>query len=133
MNDSSEANAFPLTAVFVLLDGVLWLAWLAILLFCVTRMEATFRSFNLALPRLTAGFLHVSRWVQMYWYILALFFIPCLALDAVITFLLYRQPGTRLGARLWTVAMLLLPLAVLLISGLALYLPVVKLQEGLSR
>ncbi len=133
MNDSSEAKAFPLTAVFVLLDGILWLAWLALVLFYVPHMFGIFRDFNMKLPWITETFLALTRWVQAYWYVLGLFFVPCLALDAVITFLLYRQPGTRLGARLWMVLMLLLPLAVLLISGLALYLPMVKLQEGLSR
>jgi type II secretory pathway component PulF len=133
MAGSSEAKAASLTVVFVLLDAVLWLAWLALVLFYVPHMEHTFRDFNMKLPWITESFLALTRWVPVYWYVLGLFFVPCLAADAIITFLLFRKPGTREVARLWTVLMLLLPAAVLLISGLALYLPMLKLHEGLSR
>jgi type II secretory pathway component PulF len=122
----SEESAFPLALLFVLLDGALWLVWLALVLFYVPRMEYTFRNFGMRLPWLTVTFLPVAHWLHAYWYVLVPFFAACLAADGVITFLLFGKAETRLLARLWVVLMLLLPLAVLLLSGLALYLPTVK-------
>lgn len=132
MSGSSEENAFPRAVLFALLAGALWLVWAALVLFYVPRMEHVFRDFNMKLPWLTERLMAASRWFGAYWYVLAPFFAACLAVDGVVTFLLFGRPGTRPLARLWTALMLLLPLAVLLVTGLAMYLPTAKALQGLS-
>jgi type II secretory pathway component PulF len=133
MNRAGNARAALYTAAFVLAEAVVWLAWLALMLICGPRSLRTFRDFNMKLPWLTEQFMAGSMWLTHYWYVL-IPVIPCLlAATGVVDFLLRREERTRSVAWLWTVLMLLLPMAVLLISGLALYLPMIKLQEGLSR
>jgi type II secretory pathway component PulF len=133
MNESLTRQAARTTVRFVLLDAALWVIWLVGMLVAVSYMERTFRDYNLKVPAFTEAVLFVGRWLDTYWY-LGLPALPLwLALDGTVGYLLRSREGTRRLGNVWSVIMFGLPLLAILCSFLSLWLPLLRLQEGLSR
>ena len=85
------------------------------------------------LPYFTTKVVEVSDWFAYYWYVVAFAVIPFLVLDAAIVYLCWQQKGTRIVGLLWLILVTLLWLLVAAIVGFSLWLPHLKLLEGLSR
>jgi type II secretory pathway component PulF len=113
--------------------AVLWITWLFGMLFYAPRTEKLLKDFNMKVPAFTQWVLAASRWLGAYWYILLAPLLFLLAVAGAVDYVLRREPRTRRLCWLWFGLMLALPLALILCSLLGLWLPVLKLQEGLSR
>jgi hypothetical protein len=97
------------------------------------RCERVFRDFNMKLDDFTQFAINVSRWLNNYWYVLALFVVPCLIVDGGIFYLLHRSRSNRRWSYLWAAAVLLLILLFAGCMGTVLYPPYSKIIDGLSR
>jgi type II secretory pathway component PulF len=95
------------------------------------RCEKVFQDFNLKPDDLTMFALAVSRWLNNYWYVLAIFLVPCFVVDLIAQFLLHRWHRTRVWAYVAAVLILLLVLGCTGLLGNALYVSSTKLQERL--
>jgi hypothetical protein len=95
------------------------------------RSEKVFRDYNIKLDDVTEFALAVSRWLNNYWYVLAIFLVPCFVVDLVAQFLLHRWQRTRVWAWVVAVIILLLVLGCSGVLGNALYVSATKLQERL--
>jgi hypothetical protein len=133
MNEPLARQAARTTIRFVLLDAALWVVWLVGMLVAVSYMERTFRNFSLKVPPFTEAVLAVGRWLDAYWYVGLPALLAWLALDGAVGFLLRSREGTRRLGNVWSVVMFGLPLLAILCSFLSLWLPLLRLQEGLSR
>jgi type II secretory pathway component PulF len=118
---------------FVLLDAALWGIWLVGTVVAVPYVEGVLRSFSLKLPPFTVGVLTAGRWLDAYWYLCLPGLLLWLAMDGAVGFALRSREGTRRLANLWSVVMFALPLLAILCSFLSLWLPVLRLQQGLAR
>jgi type II secretory pathway component PulF len=134
MNEPIARQAARTTIRFVLLDAALWFVWLVGMLVAVSYVERTFRSFSLKVPAFTEAVLYVGRWLDAYWYVVAPpALLLWLALDGTVGYLLRSREGTRRLGNAWSIVMFGLPLLAILCSFLSLWLPLLRLQEGLSR
>jgi type II secretory pathway component PulF len=132
MNTPPARSPVPALVVGVVVPTVLWLILFAGLLLLVPRYQKTFADFNMTLPTATEAVLAAARWVANYWYVLILWLPFFLVPDAAIVVLLWRRPSRGLG-RLWSGLMIALPLLGIGLVVLAIYLPLMKLYEGLSK
>jgi hypothetical protein len=111
--------------VFATAASVVWLMIYGI------RSEKVFRDYNVKLDDFTEFALAVSRWLNNYWYVLAIFLLPCFVVDLVAQFLLHRWHRTRVWAWVAAVLILLLVLGCSGLLGNTLYVSTTKLQEQL--
>jgi type II secretory pathway component PulF len=99
------------------------------------RFEKIFKELNIRLPSLTERVMAVSRWMSSYWYVVIFPLGLLFAGNVLILYLLRRYPGSRrLGLHwFWFIAVTLL----LLLAGgtvaVAIWLPKMKLMEGLRK
>jgi type II secretory pathway component PulF len=117
--------------IHTLLAFVLFLS----LIVWMSRFEKLFKDYNMSLPSSTNWVMAVSRWMRSYWYVVIFPVGLLFAGNVLILYLLRTKPGSRrLGLYwYWFFAVTLL----LLLAGgtvaVAIYLPYVKLAEGLSK
>jgi hypothetical protein len=105
---------------------------LVFVLFLLTwRSEKLFKDFNLELPSATQWVMAVYRWMLSYWYVVGLLF----AAHVLILYLLRSNPGSRrLGLDwCWFIVVTFLLLLAGGTAAIAIWLPYIKLMEGLSR
>jgi hypothetical protein len=116
----------------VAIPAFLWACFFVGLVLVVPRFKRIFMDFGMALPAITEAVLAVSDWAASYWYVLILS-VPFLLVPAVaVVYGLARLPA-RLLSWLWFVLMIALPLLAMVLVFVAIYLPLVKLQEGLAK
>jgi type II secretory pathway component PulF len=133
VNQPDTPHAARTTVRFVLLDAAVWGVWLVGMLVAVSYVEHTFRNFGLKVPAFTGAVLAVGRWLSAYWYLCLPGLLAWLAVDGMVGFALRSREGTRRLGRLWSVLMFALPLLAVLCSFLSLWLPLLRLQQGLAR
>ncbi len=119
--------------VMILTHAVLWLAILLYLLMYVPNLKRTFLDFAMRLPEATEWMIAISDWVLSYWYVLPFFLVPLLVADGAVIFLLRRGTGRSWPSWIWFILITLLTLIIMVVLGLASWLPMIKLQEALSR
>ncbi len=129
----SEGGSILFATLFLSFHFLLIAGLIAGALFYVPRHAKVFRDFNMKLPPGAELAIDVSRWVSNYWYVLALFLLPCLVLDGAILFLLHRSPRTRHWSYVWALMFILLPLVLAGCMGGGLFSAYLTLLEGLSR
>src|SRR5262245_3432653 len=115
--------SLAVAAVLAAAHAVAWVALLGFLCFSVPAYERVFTDFRLRLPGDTAAVIGASRWLNKYLLFLAPALLVLAAADGAVLFLLRRSPGTRLLAWLWFALLLLLPVAALVFSWLAVWRP----------
>ncbi len=109
----------------------LWVAALAVMMFLVPRFQDSLADLKFKVPWVTEIILDISGWFMDFWFFSApLIIILLLAFDGPIYFFL-RLRFPRMSW-LWSGAMVLLPLAVLLMIFFSSLLPLVKVLEGTS-
>lgn len=133
MKENTVGSAVSFTVIALGVHAIFWLPLFLVLLLVVPRFERTFAEFKMQLPFLTEAVLATSRWLNNYWYVLLLAFPFLLALDGAIVFLLRREPRTRALGMLWLLLWLVLPVLAVPVLVVALWLPMIKLVEGLRR
>ncbi len=127
------AHAAGWAAVLTLIHAVLLLGWAAAMILYVPGRLRAFGGYDMTLPWLTAAMLDVSHWMVDYWVIEVPVLVLGLAADFAALFLLLRGPKpSRLGW-IWSGFVTLVLLGIWVISVVALWLPLVKLEEGFSR
>ena len=133
MSQPPAPHAARTTLRFVLLDAALWVVWLVGMFVAVSYVEGPFRTYSLKVPAFTEAVLAVGRWLHAYWYLCVPGLLLWLAVDGAVGFALRSREGTRKLGDFWAVGMFALPLLAILCSFLSLWLPLLRLQEGLAR
>ncbi len=132
MNTQPSRSPVPVLVAGVVIPTVLWTALLGGLVLVVPGYQKTFADFNMALPAATVAVIAVAHWVANYWYVL-LISLPFLLAPDVVIVLLLGQLRSRTPSRLWSGLMIALPLLAAALVVIAIYLPLAKLQEALSK
>jgi type II secretory pathway component PulF len=128
-------SAWPFTIIAAVIHTLLALVLFLSLIFWMPRFEKIVKDFNMTLPSSTLWVMAVSRWLRSYWYVVIFPVGLLFAGNFLILYLLRTKPGSRrLGLYwYWFFAGTLL----LLLAGgtvaVAVYLPLAKLGEGLSK
>src|SRR5882724_3874442 len=134
MNQAPLRSALWGAVVHVSCHLFLWLLFVAVLVFYVPSRQRIFVDFKFKVPDMTIQILDLSNWMTEYWFFLMPFLILILLIvDAPIYFLCRVRLRSRALSRLWSAFMILVPLAGLGITFLALLLPYLKVLEGLSK
>jgi hypothetical protein len=133
--ETSPATTRPsgwITLLLVLLHGVFWglcLWWLSAITDGAVRAVRDCRDYGLALPWLTDALLPLLSWVTV-----GPLFLPVLLIaDAWLLYLLRHEYREKALSWIYYISLLVLPLLFLGLMGWAFRLPVLKLQEALSR
>jgi hypothetical protein len=109
----------------VMAHAALWVPMLAMML-VVPYFQQMYRQSHLALPR-------VSEWVIDGGLVVFLaIMLLLLVLDVPVLYFLNRGVFTGILSILWAGFMVVVPLLAMLICGIALWLPMIKLMEGIS-
>jgi hypothetical protein len=77
--------------------------------------------------------LGVARWLYNYWYVLAIYLVPGLVVDAAIMFLLHRSPRARRWSYVWALGIILLLVLTFGCLDGSMYWSYTKLLDALSR
>jgi hypothetical protein len=133
MSERLDRSAVRATVFLVLLDAAVWTLWLVGMVVAVAYMERTFRDYALKVPAFTETVLAAGRWLDSYWYACVPVLLAWLALDGGVGFALRSRERTRRVGQVWSVVMFAVPLLAVLCSFLSLWLPLLRLWEGLSR
>lgn len=123
---SSAPNRIPALVLVVATRAILWLAWLSALLLWVPRVERVIRLYNVKMPSSAELVVELTHGLVPFGLFVALGFI---VLDASITYRL-RRAGTR---ALWSGLMTLAPVAAIILTAVALSLPMIMILEALSK
>ena len=134
MNQASLRSALWGTVVHVGCHLSLWFVFVAVLILYVPSRQKIFVDSKLKLPEMTIHILDLSDWILEFWFFLTPFLILILLMvDAPIYFLCRVRLRSRFPSRLWSAFMILVPVAGLGITFLALLLPYLKVLEGQSK
>jgi hypothetical protein len=122
-----HGSAWPFTIIAAGIHTTLVL----VLFILAWRSEKLFKEFNMELPSLTQWVMAVYRWMLSYWYVVGFVF----AGNVLVLYLLRSYPGSR---RLsldwcWFIAVTCLLLLAGGTAAIAIWLPSIKLMEGLKR
>jgi hypothetical protein len=120
---SAHRPSLAATLLLLLLAAVLWgLALQELCVFAPARL-GMYRNFDLRLPEATQALFPITRWFALYWYVLGLAAVPGLAVVVLITFWLRHGLRSAVLSWLWGLLLILPPLAILELTGWALFLP----------
>lgn len=134
MTDSgSKQSVLTDTAVTLVVHAAFWGGPLVLLLFFTPPIEKHFKDFEMRVPEGTEFTLYLSGMARHYWIFIPIVFVPLFLLDAAFYHDLSHIPGRKLLRRLWSCLMIVIPILVMILFGLALYLPWIKLKEDLAR
>jgi hypothetical protein len=130
-----QGLAWPFAIIATVIHAVLAFVLFFGLLFWVPRYEKIFNDFNMQLPAMTKALIATSRWLGDYWYVVIFPVGLLFAAGLWILSRLCRFPRSRrLGLHwLWFIVVTLL---LLLASGTAvisIWLPYMKLNQGLRK
>ncbi len=133
MRTTQGKAGWSVSIVMILTHAALWLAILLYLVLFVPGLKRTFLDFAMRLPEATEWMIAVSDWVLSYWYVLPFFLVPLLAADGAVILLLRLGTGRSWPSWIWFSLITLLTVIIMVVLGLASLLPMIKLQEGLSK
>jgi type II secretory pathway component PulF len=133
MTPTDRATAVRGALVDAGLHAVVWLFWLAGMVAAKSYLMRTFQGFNMKLPAATEMLLAASRWLEVGWYVPLALLAAGLAVDGMVGYLLRRSASMNQFRWVWSAAMLAVPVLLILFSFLSLWLPLIKLQQGLAR
>ena len=123
---SAESNRWLTTFHAVAIHTLLWIVWLLGLLLWVPRVERLFRNLNIKAPSMTELVLTLLHGAVPLGLLLALVFI---LLDGTVYYRL-RRSDTR---AVWSDLMTAVPIVAIIVTSVAIHLPMVQLLEALSR
>ena len=133
-NPPSLRSAFVAATVSVILHALLGVVFLVVILQVVPGYKREFAEHQMALPWITIKVIAISDLLAAYWYVVIIFALPLLALDGGIVFLCWQRRRRRILAVLWNIALIALWLLFMAsFVALGIWLPSLKLQEGLAR
>jgi hypothetical protein len=130
-----HGSARPFTIIATVIHAVLALVLFLSLLFWIPRHEKMFKEFNMTLPTITNLLMAVSRWMGEFCYVVIFPVGLLFAGDAWILSLLRRSPRSRrLGLDwCWFIIVTLLLLLAGGTTAIAIWVPYIKLMEGLKK
>ncbi len=128
---SDVFNRLLTTAVVVAIHAFLWSAWLLGVWVWMPRTEQIFREFNMRLPDLTVQVIYLSRWLCTYPVVAGMGLCLFLGVDGLIYFSL--RSTRRFVSELWSIFVIVMAAAVIVVTLLALLNPLTALHEGLSK
>lgn len=126
-------NSIAGTLVRLVISALLWLTLIVALVFVVPGQRRMFDEYGVPLPNLTHLVTDISMWFADYWWVAIPFFLPLFAVAVVLSWLVRHQVKSRLLDALWTLVLVGLPFALIAVVWLSLYIPRIKLAEGLAR
>jgi type II secretory pathway component PulF len=131
---TTAPSRWPVAALVwgVAVPAVIWTCLVAGLIFVVPGYKKTFADFGIQVPADTLVALEVTDWVTTYWYVLLIWLPFLAAADAAVVLLLWRS-GRRGLCRLWCGLVVALALLAAALTVVAIYLPLTRLQEQLSK
>jgi type II secretory pathway component PulF len=123
---ANSSSRSPATILVVALHALFWTAWLAGLLLWVPRVERVFRDFNVKPPLMAELAITLTHGIVPLGLLLVLLFVLA---DGTVAYRLRRS-----GARaLWSGLMTIAPVAAIIVTALALILPMVQLLEMIHK
>jgi type II secretory pathway component PulF len=132
MSTASSRSAVAALVCGVAVPAVVWTCLVAGLILVVPGYKKTFADFGMQLPRDTLVAIEVTDWVTNYWYVLLLWLPFFVVADAAVVLLLWRS-GRRGLCGLWCGLMVLLALLAVALAVVAIYLPLMRLLDQLSK
>lgn len=126
-------NSVAGTVVRLVISALLWLTLLVALVFVVPGQRRLFAEHSMALPEFAQLVTDISRWFADYWYVTVPFFLPLFVVAAILTWVVRHRVKSRSLDTLWTLVFIGLPFALNALIWFSLYLPRIKLTEGLAR
>jgi hypothetical protein len=117
-----SSNRLPATFLVVAMHALLWTAWLVGLLLWVPRVERVLRDFNIKPPLIVELAINLTHGIVPLGLLLVLLFV---LVDGTVAYRL-RRSGVR---ALWSGLMTIAPVAAIIVTALALILPMVQLLE----
>ena len=118
--------------VLAAFHGVLWMAFLWMMLGYVPVFARIFADFDAALPVISMWVLQLSSLSARYLFLM----LPCIAalcaVDLVVLYALYLRPDLAVVRWLWLALMLLLPLGLMGLTVLGTYLPFTSLIQRMA-
>jgi hypothetical protein len=133
MTPTDRATAVRGAVLDAGLHSVVWLVWWAGMVAAKSYLMRTFQGFNMKLPAATEMLLAASRCLEVACYVPLALLAAGLAVDGVVGYLLRRSASMNRLRWVWSAAMLAVPVLLILFSFLSLWLPLIKLQQGLAR
>jgi hypothetical protein len=133
MNLSDLKPALWLSGILAALHAFLWITLAFVMIFVVNRFHRQFRDFGMELPAISQFVMAASDWFINYWYLFLLVLPPLLLLEATGLLLLRLNPMTKPLGIVWAGITTLLPCIAFGLVLVGLWLPWMKLQEGLSK
>jgi hypothetical protein len=121
-----------LTIIATVIHAVLALVLFLGLLFWIPRHEKIFKDYNMQLPLTTVMLMAISNLVRRLWYVV-IFPVGLLFAGDVWILSLLRRTGRWLWSWLWFIGVALLLLVAIATVMIAIWLPYIKLNEGLSK
>jgi type II secretory pathway component PulF len=127
------ASAAAWAAALTLVHALLLLSWAAAMILYVPRRGRFFTNHDMTLPWLAQLVLDLSHWMVDYWMVVFPVVLLLLAADLVALFLCLRGTNARWLGWAWSALAALALLGIWVVSVVGLWLPLAKLEEGLSR
>ena len=120
--------------VAVLVDTSLWFVWFLLLVYLMPRAVRVFQDFDAELPVITTQQIDLSMFVGQYWYLIPLSLMAIAAVDWFVRrFIVRLNPIVAPAAIvLWSLLMVLKPMALIAWCWASIYLPMVALVQKLS-
>lgn len=123
-------RSYRTTILLVAVHAALWSAWLLGLFWFMPRWEMIYQDFGLRMPWTTEMVIILTHGVVPAALVVALGF---LIVDGAV-YLSLRRSGSRWAVRmLWSGLMTVVPMIAILVTSLAVWLAMLKLQEALSK
>lgn len=132
MNTHPSRSPVAALVCGVAVPAVIWTCLVAGLILVVPGYKKTFADLGMQLPADAIVAIEVADWVTTYWYVLLIWLPFLAAADAAVVLLLWRS-GRRGLCGLWCGLMIVLALLAVALAVVAIYLPLTRLQEQLSK
>ncbi len=132
--NSTTRNPDALAALpAVVIHGTLWAAFLHILLRGVPPFKRIFADFGMKLPWVTEVVLDLADWGAEYWPLLLIALAVLLAVDGIVSYLLYANPSGRWRYWLWFTVLGFVPVFAGYVVMVAMFEPLLELMNGLAK
>lgn len=134
MSDKKQAKSGGWLAPVVLtvIHGILWFAWLGLLLRLVPAYEKIFADFGTELPVATIWAIGLSNLAFRFWYLAILVVAGLCAVDLALLRALFARPKLAVLAWLWAMWMFLMPLVLMVWIVISLWIPFFHVMHDLS-
>ncbi|NLE38777.1 MAG: hypothetical protein GX621_12200 [Pirellulaceae bacterium] len=134
MSDEQQAKSGGWLAPLILtvIHGILWFAWLGLLLRIVSGFENIFADFGMELPVATIWAIGLANLAFRFWYLAILLIAGLCAVDLALLRVLFARRKLAVLAWFWAMAMFFVPLALMAWIAVWLWIPLVRLIHDLS-